>query len=68
MELTDHRSQTTNNPPGITDNPKRNGTGLFSPSIMQVFLFGLVSICFILPPEKNVFCLFKPSFACPAPN
>ena len=41
-----------NNLPGLTDNRKRNSTGLFSPSIMRIFLCGLVSICVALPPEK----------------
>ena len=41
-----------NNPLGLTDNPNRNSTGFFSPSIMRIFLFELVSICFALPPEK----------------
>jgi hypothetical protein len=41
-----------NNLPGFTDNRKRNSAGFFSPSIMRIFLFELVSICFVLPPEK----------------
>lgn len=42
-----------NNLPGLTDNRKRNSTGLFSPSIMRIFLCGLVPICVALPPEKK---------------
>ena len=57
-------SQTAKTRPGLADNRKRNSTGLFSPSIMRIFLFGLVSICFALPPEKKI-CLFKSSCTCP---
>ena len=53
-----------NNLPGLTDNRKRNSTGLFSPSIMRIFLCGLVSICVALPPEKKI-GLFKLSRTCP---